>query len=327
VKATYIGTPQWSEADVPDQTGRTAVVTGANAGIGLETARLLAGAGAGVVLACRDPRKGEDAAAGIGRTFPNADLRVVHLDLASLASVRKAASELRALDRIDLLINNGGVMEPPYERTEDGFELTFATNHLGHFALTGLLLDRLLENPGSRIVTVSSEGHARGVIDFDDLQSQRGYTPDRAYCQSKLANLMFTYELHRRLAAAGLPTIALAAHPGNARTQFGRNMPLPVRIAMRPELRMLTWWLLQSPQRGALATLRAAVDPDAHGGDYYGPPGRAQFTGYPTRVESSPQSHDKAAQRRLWQESERLTGITYRISESANATNTTDKAG
>jgi NAD(P)-dependent dehydrogenase (short-subunit alcohol dehydrogenase family) len=312
VKATYIGTPQWSEADVPDQTGRTAVVTGANAGIGLETARLLAGAGAGVVLACRDPRKGEDAAAGIGRTFPNADLRVVHLDLASLASVRKAASELRALDRIDLLINNGGVMEPPYERTEDGFELTFATNHLGHFALTGLLLDRLLENPGSRIVTVSSEGHVRGVIDFDDLQSQRGYTPDRAYCQSKLANLMFTYELDRRLRAAGARTTALACHPGIVLTNLYRTRSRLERAPMSPRLRRLNSRLVQSAHMGALPTLRAATDPSAEGGEFYGPPGRG-YTGHPVRVESSARSHDEAAQRRLWQESERLTGVAYTV--------------
>jgi NAD(P)-dependent dehydrogenase (short-subunit alcohol dehydrogenase family) len=313
VKATYIGATAWSEADVPDQAGRTAVVTGANAGIGLETARVLAGRRAHVVLACRDPRKGKDAAAAIGSGFPHADLNVVHLDLASLASVREAAVELCALDRIDLLINNGGVMEPPYEQTEDGFELTFATNHLGHFALTGLLLDRMLEIPGSRIVTVSSEGHTSGVIDFDDLQSARGYRPEQAYFQSKLANLMFTYELQRRLAAAGAPTIAVAAHPGNARTGFGREMPLPVRVAMRPELWMLTSWLMQSPERGALAAVRAAVDPGVRGGEYYGPPGRAQFTGYPERVESNDRSHDTAAQRRLWRESERLTGVTYRI--------------
>jgi NAD(P)-dependent dehydrogenase (short-subunit alcohol dehydrogenase family) len=312
VKATYIGATAWSEADVPDQAGRTAVVTGANAGIGLETARVLAGRRAHVVLACRDPRKGKDAAAAIGSGFPHADLSVVHLDLASLASVREAAVELCALDRIDLLINNGGVMEPPYEQTEDGFELTFATNHLGHFALTGLLLDRMLEIPGSRIVTVSSEGHTSGVIDFDDLQSARGYRPDQAYFQSKLANLLFTYELDRRLRTAGAHTSALACHPGIVLTNLYRTRSRLERAPMSPRLRRLNSWLVQSVHMGALPTLRAATDPSAQGGEFYGPPGRG-YTGHPVRVESSPRSHDEAVQRRLWRESERLTGVTYAL--------------
>ena len=198
--------------------------------------------------------------------------------------------------------------------TQDGFETTLATNHLGPFALTGLLLETLLATPDSRVVTVSSIGHRRGDIHFDDLHSRRGYTASTAYFQSKLANLMFTYELQRRLTAAGASTIALAAHPGNARTEFGRGLPAPVRAALNPRLRALTSWLLQSPHMGALSPLRAATDPNAHGGDYYGPPGRSQFTGHPTRVESSPRSHDTTAQQRLWQESEHLTGITYPLS-------------
>ncbi len=213
---------------------------------------------------------------------------LVRLDLASLASVREAADQLRAsYPAIDLLINNAGGVNPRYQRTEDGFERTLATNHLGPFALTGLILDRVLPVPGSRVVTVASIGHRRGVIDFDDLQAGQGYRFQHAYFQSKLANLLFTYELQRRLAAAGAGTIAVAAHPGNARTEFGRDMSGVVRIAMSPRLRALTWWLMQSPQVGALATVRAATDPEARGGDYFGPPGRAQFTGYPVRVESS----------------------------------------
>jgi NAD(P)-dependent dehydrogenase (short-subunit alcohol dehydrogenase family) len=307
---------RWTAADIPDQRGRVAVVTGANAGLGFQTAKVLAEHGATVVLACRDERKAADAAARIGASR----VRTLQLDLASLASVRRAAARLRAdHPRIDLLINNAGGVRPRYELTEDGFESTFATNHLGPYAFTGLVLDRLLAVPGSRVVTVSSVGHRRGTINFDDLESAREYRYRDAYFQAKLANLMFTYELQRRLAAAGAPTIALAAHPGNARTGFGRDMSLPVRVMMRPEVRMLTWWLLQSPQRGALAELRAAVDPDAHGGEYYGPPGRAQFTGYPTRVESSGRSHDVAAQRRLWLESERLTGVVYPVGEPATA--------
>ena len=239
---------------------------------------------------------------------------LVRLDLASLASVREAADRIRALyPAIDLLINNAGGVNPRYQRTEDGFERTFATNHLGPFALTGLVLDRLLPVPDSRVVTVSSIGHRRGVINFDDLQADCGYRFQQAYFQSKLANLLFTYELQTRLAAAGAATIAVAAHPGNARTEFGRDMSRAVRIAMSPRLRALTWWLMQSPQVAALATVRAASDPEARGGDYYGPPGRAQYTGHPVRVESSAGSHDTAAGRRLWEESERLTGVTYPI--------------
>jgi NAD(P)-dependent dehydrogenase (short-subunit alcohol dehydrogenase family) len=297
------------------------VITGANTGLGFETAKLLAEHGATVILACRNTGKAADAAARITALVPDSTVRTLQLDLASLASIRRAAERLRAdYPRLDLLINNAGGVRPRYAVTEDGFELTFATNHLGPFAFTGLVLDRLLTVPGSRVVTVSSIGHRRGTINFDDLHFERGYRYQHAYFQSKLANLMFTYELHRRLATAGVPTIAVAAHPGNARTEFGREMSLPVRVAMRPRLRMLTWWLMQSPRRGALAAVRAAVDPDACGGDYYGPPGRAQFTGYPARVQSTARSHDAAAQRRLWKESERLTGIAYPVREPVQIT-------
>jgi NAD(P)-dependent dehydrogenase (short-subunit alcohol dehydrogenase family) len=237
----------------------------------------------------------------------------VRLDLASLASVREAAGEIRsAYPRLDLLINNAGMMEPPYEQTEDGFELTFATNHLGHFALTGLLLDRLLEAPGSRVVTVSSEGHAEGVMNFDDLQSETGYKPAEAYYQSKLANLLFTYELDRRLRAVGAQTIALACHPGIVLTGLYRTRTRLERAPLSPRLRMLNSWLVQSTEMGALPTLRAAVDASALGGEFYGPPGRG-YTGYPVRVESSPRSHLVADQARLWEVSEQLTGVAYPI--------------
>jgi NAD(P)-dependent dehydrogenase (short-subunit alcohol dehydrogenase family) len=309
VNSAYIS--RWTEADVPDQGGRTAFVTGANSGIGLETARVLAARGARLVLACRDPGRAEDAAARICAASPRADVSTVPLDLASLPSVREAADHLRSRsDRLELLINNGGVMQPPYERTVDGFELTLATNHLGHFALTGLLLDRLLATPGSRIVTVSSVAHARGTMNFDDLQSARGYNPDQAYSQSKLANLLFTYELDRRLRAAGAETRALACHPGIVLTGLYTTSSRLERAAMSPRLRLLNSRLVQSAAMGALPTLRAATDPAARGGEFYGPPGRG-YTGYPVRVESSPRSHDEAVQRRLWEESERLTGVTF----------------
>jgi NAD(P)-dependent dehydrogenase (short-subunit alcohol dehydrogenase family) len=306
-------TKRWTQADVPGQQGRTAVVTGASGGLGLQTARILAERGASVILACRDASKADRAAGQIRAANPAASVRVIQLDLASLASVGQAAAGIRAAcPRLDLLINNAAVMNVPHQRTEDGFELTFATNHLGHFALTGLLLGPLLDTPGSRIVTVSSIGHRMGpkVMRFDDLRCTRDYDPWRAYWQSKLANLLFTYELQARLEAAGAATSALAAHPGQARTQLWRHSRLDTAL-YSPRLRMLTFWIAQSALTGALATLRAATDPAARGGEYYGPPGRLQLTGHPQRVESSPQSHDQAAQRRLWRESEELSGVSY----------------
>jgi NAD(P)-dependent dehydrogenase (short-subunit alcohol dehydrogenase family) len=312
---------EWREADVPDLSERIAVVTGASAGLGLATATVLAARGATVVLACRDVGKAERAAAVIRAAAGARSVHVVRLDLASLASVRKAADDLRSeYSGLDLLINNAGVMAVPYERTEDGFELTLATNHLGHFALTGLLLDRLLTTAGSRIVTVSSLAHRRGVVRFDDLHCERRYEPGDAYDRSKLANLLFTNELHARLEAAGARTIALAAHPGNVRTDLWRTSSRLERVLISPRLRMLTFWLAQSAERGALPTLRAAADPSARGGDYYGPAGRFEYTGYPTRVESSPRTHDAVARRRLWEVSEQLTGVSYRFSRTPAAT-------
>lgn len=300
----------WTAADVPDQAGRTAVITGANSGIGFEAARVLATRGAAVVLACRDAGKAKDAAARIATTAPQATVTAVRLDLASLTSVREAADEIRAShDALDLLINNAGLMMPPRGVTADGFELQFGTNHLGHFALTGLLLDRLLPVPGSRVVTVSSNGHRAGRINFADLQSERSYRRMSAYGQSKLANLLFTYELQRRLAAAGAPTVALAAHPGTAFTELTRHFPGPIQVLNRSLGQPFT----QSAQMGALPTLRAATDPAARGGQYYGPDGRFESKGHPHQVQSNARSHDEDVQRRLWLESERLTGVTYPV--------------
>jgi NAD(P)-dependent dehydrogenase (short-subunit alcohol dehydrogenase family) len=300
----------WTAADVPDQQGRTAVVTGANTGIGFEAAKVLAERGATVVLACRGVDRAAQAADRIRAGAPKADVRTLRLDLGSLASVRSAAEQLRSdFPRIDLLINNAGLMMTPPGRTEDGFELQFGVNHLGHFALTGLLLDRLVTVPGSRIVTVSSVGHRGGHINFDDLQSQRRYSRTGAYAQSKLANLLFTYDLQRRLAEAGAETIAVAAHPGGSRTELARNLPL----ALRPVVAVMMRFVGQSAEMGALPTLRAAVDPAARGGDYYGPSGRSEQSGYPKLVESNARSHDAAVQRRLWTESERLTGVSYPV--------------
>jgi len=309
-----MSTLRWTAANVPSQSGRVAVVTGASGGIGLETARVLAERGATVVLACRDERKADQAAGQIRSTAPDADVRPAHLDLASLGSVRQAAAEILAsCPRLDLLINNAGVMYVPFQRTEDGFELTLGTNHLGHFALTGLLLPRLLETPGSRVVTVSSVAHRYGKMHFDDLMLTSHYQPDPAYGQSKLANLLFSYELQARLAAAGAGTAALAAHPGVVLTDLWRTSPGWQRALISPRLRPINSWAAQPVSQGALPSLRAATDPAAQGGEYYGPGGFHEYTGSPGRVESTAASHDPAAQRRLWDVSEQLTGVSYAV--------------
>jgi len=297
----------WTVADVPGQSGRTAVVTGANSGIGFEAAAVLAQRGADTILACRDVGKAEAAAARVTAAAPGTTVSVVRLDLASLDSVRAAAAEILAgHERLDLLINNAGLMWPAYGKTADGFELQFGTNHLGHFALTCLLIEAMLPVPGSRVVTVSSNGHRTGRINFADLQSERRYGRLAAYAQSKLANLMFTYELQRRLAAAGAPTVALAAHPGVAFTDLTRHLPAVLQSAYPAVAGLFT----QSAAMGALPVLRAATDPAAVGGEYYGPAGLPQIKGYPVRVSPAARSRDENAQRRLWAESERLTGAT-----------------
>lgn len=305
-------TQRWTENDVPDQTGRVAIITGSNTGLGYDNARALAGRGAKVVMAVRDTAKGEFAADRIRSITPGADIAVHKLDLGSLASVRQAAAELSTdYPRIDLLINNAGVMYPPKQNTSDGFELQFGTNHLGHFALTGLLLPNLLPVDGSRVVVVASIAHnIRAKIDFDDLQwDKRRYDRVASYGQSKLANLMFTYELQRRLAAAKAKTIAVAAHPGVAATELVRHVP----GASLPGVSWLSGKLLNTSELGALATLRAATDPSVQGGQYWGPDGFRELRGYPVLVTSNKQSHDVATQQRLWQVSEELTGVSYPV--------------
>jgi len=303
---------KWTASNVPDQTGRIAIVTGANTGLGYETARVLADKGATVVIAVRDTAKGDAAVARITAANPKADVTVQKLDLGSLASVHAAADDLRsAYPRIDLLINNAGVMYPPKSTTADGFELQFGTNHLGAFALTGLLIDNLLPVPGSRVVAVASIAHnIQAEIDFGDLQwEKRRYNRVAAYGQSKLSNLLFAYELQRRLVATNAETISVAAHPGISNTELMRHMP----GSGLPGFREVTGLVSNSPLRGALATLRAATDASARGGQYYGPSGFRQLVGYPVLVQSSSQSHDAALQRRLWDVSEELTGVTFPI--------------
>jgi NAD(P)-dependent dehydrogenase (short-subunit alcohol dehydrogenase family) len=298
--------------DIPDQHGRTALITGANSGIGLEAARTLSHAGARVVMASRNTEKGEAAAAEIRASNPGAELEVRKLDLSSLDSVRAFAEGFEE-DRIDLLINNAGVMVPPYTKTADGFELQLATNHLGHFALTGLLLDKLLATPHARVVTVSSTAHKMGKIKFDDLQRERSYSRWPAYGQSKLANLLFTLELDRRLKAAGADVLSVAAHPGYSATnlQFAAT---PSRIERLGSV-VLNRVVAQSAEQGALPTLYAATA-DIPGGSFAGPDGFQEMRGKPKVVTPTRAARDPETALRLWDVSEQLTGVHFAFAGS-----------
>jgi NAD(P)-dependent dehydrogenase (short-subunit alcohol dehydrogenase family) len=301
---------KWTAADIPDQTGRTAIVTGGNSGLGLETVRALAGAGARVVLACRNLGKGGEGAREIRAADAAADVEVSELDLASLGSVRAFAERMRAdHPQIDILVNNAGVMAPPRGETTDGFELQLGTNHLGHFALTAQLIGSL-GGDDPRVVTVSSGAHRFGSIDFDDLQRERRYSRWRAYGQSKLANLLFAYELDRRLRAAVSPIKSVAAHPGYAATnlQFAAP-PLLDRIVMTVSNKVIA----QSAAMGALPQLYAATYPGLEGGTYAGPDGIGEQRGHPKPVGSSGAARNEETARRLWEVSEELTGVSFEI--------------
>ena len=305
----------WTTADIPDLGGKTILVTGANSGLGYETALALAGKGAHVLLACRDQTKGRAAEAQIRAAHPRATTTLVPLDLATLADIRRCADALRAAyPRLDVLVNNAGVMALPYRKTQDGFEMQFGTNHLGHFALTGLLLDRLRATPGARIVTVSSGFHRLGKIRFDDPQWERGYSKWGAYGQSKVANLLFTYELQRKLDAAKADVISVAAHPGYAATNLQAAGPRMEGSSLAERLSEIGNRLFaQSAAMGALPQLYAAVAPDIRGGDYVGPSSIGELWGSPRKVGSNPHSRDVAAAQRLWALSETLTGVRYAV--------------
>jgi NAD(P)-dependent dehydrogenase (short-subunit alcohol dehydrogenase family) len=311
----------WTASDIPNLTGREAVVTGANSGLGLQIALELARHGARVVLACRDTGKGEAAAARIRESAPGAELEVGKLDLADLASVREFAERYRR-DRagLDLLANNAGVMALPHRRTADGFEMQLGTNHLGHFALTGLLLPALLEREGARVVTMSSGGHRGGHIRFGNLQGERHYQRWLAYAQSKLANLLFAFELARRSAHAGLDLTSVGAHPGYAAT----NLQLQAGQMENSGVKTRLWSLLnrafaQSDAQGALPALYAATMPDVVGGEYFGPDGPAGVWGHPTRASATRKARDPDLAARLWSVSEELTGVHYERLEGAPA--------
>lgn len=299
---------KWTPADLPSLAGRMAIVTGANSGIGLAAARELARAGGRVILAVRDTSKGEQAARSL-----HGDVEVRRLDLADLASVREFAGGVE--DDIDLLINNAGVMAPPRMETADGFELQLGTNHLGHFALTGRLIETLLSAEAPRIVNVASLAHRRGSMDFDDLNWEQGYSRWPAYGRSKLANLLFTFELDRRLRAIDSAAIALACHPGYAATNLQTAGPGEGNwgIVLKPAMLVANLLLGQSDEMGALPTLYAATSPEAEGSDYIGPDGIGQARGHPIKVGCSSAARDAGNARRLWDASVELTGVDYAV--------------
>ncbi|MFI6865858.1 oxidoreductase [Nocardia sp. NPDC050406] len=305
---------EWTMARVADQSGRVAVVTGANSGIGLEIARALAARNATVVLACRNRERASAARDDILTTAPTANVVVVPLDTSSLESVAACARQVRERwPVIDLLINNAGVMAREHSYTVDGFETDFGTNFLGHFALTGGLLDALTAAPAGRIVTVSSITHRRrdAALDFDDLAFTRGFDQAAAYGRSKLASMTFMVELQRRLSAAGSPTLSLAAHPGGVRTRILQQQNPLIQLVYHPRLTALTGWFTQSATDGAQPVLRAALDTDARGADYFGPGGRWELIGKPVRVAISRRAQDPDTGVRLWRAAEELTGVRY----------------
>jgi NAD(P)-dependent dehydrogenase (short-subunit alcohol dehydrogenase family) len=302
---------KWTTAQIPDQTGRTAVVTGANSGLGLVTARELARAGASVVLGCRDSHKGASALERIQAEAPGAQVSLAQLDLGSLESVKNFAEEFRSThEGLELLVNNAGVMAPPRRVTSDGFELQFGTNHLGHFALTARLIGAMQGRADTRVVAVSSNAHKFGRINFDDLQSERRYSRWRAYGQSKLADLMTALELDRRLRAAGSTVKSLAAHPGYAATNLQTAAPpLLDRTVMTVTNRLFA----QSAEAGALCLLYAATEPGLQGGIYVGPDGLGEGRGHPHPVSPSRAAYNEQVAARLWAASEQLTGVKFEL--------------
>lgn len=302
---------KWIVDNIPNLTRKMVIVTGANSGIGFEASKEFARKGAYVVMACRNMQKAGIALDAIKDEIPNAIVELMQLDLASQKSIRTFASIFKTNhNQLDILVNNAGIMMVPYGTTEDGFEQQLGTNHLGHFALTGLLMDIIKATPNARIVNISSGAHQWGRMDFDDLMyaDGKGYTPMRAYGRSKLANLLFTYELQRRFEAQGIDAMAVAAHPGGSNTNLGNHLTEGI---MGKLMMPIMSWMMQSAAMGALPTLRAAVDPTVEAGDYYGPSGFMEMTGHPVKVKSNKASRNSADQRQLWEASQALTGVRY----------------
>lgn len=300
---------KWNTENILSQKGRIVIVTGSSSGIGYETARVLANKQASVIIAVRNLDKGNKALAKIIQQNKDADVRVMELDLANLASVNNFAENFQKnYSRLDLLINNAGVMIPPYSKTTDGFELQFGTNHLGHFALTGQLLKLLISTKASRIVNVSSGAHNFGTLDFDDLNwEKRNYAQWTAYGDSKLANLYFTYELDRKLKEQGINTVVTASHPGWTATELQRTAG--------DVMKYLNGIFAQDITMGALPTLRAAIEEGLKGGEYFGPNGFMEISGYPVKVESNQLSKDRAIAQKLWVVSEQLTSVKFEFNK------------
>lgn len=298
---------KWTADDIPDQTGKVAIITGANSGLGRIDALELTRHGAQVIIASRSIDKGEAAAAEILTTVGGLEPIVRRLDLGNLDSIRAFAGEFTG-QRIDLLLNNAGVMMTPYGTTSDGFETQFGTNHLGHFALTGLLLEALERAPAGRIMTVSSTAHKGGSIDFDDLQFEHGYNPRAAYQRSKLANAIFAIELDRRLRASGSPAISVFAHPGYAATNLQSTGPTGI---MKQIMKVTNLVIAQPPERGVLPALYAATAPGVKGGEFFGPDGPGEHRGSPKRVKAISKAYDPKIGAQLWRVSEELTGVEY----------------
>ncbi|MEE9599401.1 MAG: oxidoreductase [Anaerolineales bacterium] len=301
----------WSTEKIPDLTGKVIVITGANSGIGFEAAKEFARKGARIILASRNKNKAEAALSQIQTEIPGSQAEILQLDLANLRSVQQFADSFKKkYDRLDILLNNAGIMMVPYGKTKDGFEKQFGTNHLGHFALTGLLIDLLLKTPGSRVVNISSNAHQFGEMNFSNLMNEdgEGYSSQKAYGRSKLANLLFTYGLQRRFNALEVDTIALAAHPGISNTNIAAHIFKRWRLRI---LQPLMGLMLQSAAMGALPGIRAAVDPQVKGGEYFGPDGSRERSGYPVVVLSNESSYNLENALQLWEISEKLTGVSY----------------
>lgn len=300
---------KWTTDNIPDLTDKIMIVTGSNSGLGFEAAKEFTRKGAYTILACRNIMKATKALDRLRSEIPDAKAEVIQLDLASLKSIHKFAEKFKKdYSRLDVLVNNAGIMAVPYRTTEDGFESQVGINHLGHFALTSLLTDLLTSTAGARVVNVSSNGHKRGKMDFDNFiyADGKGYSRFGAYGRSKLANLLFTYELDRRFKKANIDAIAVAAHPGVSNTNLGREWYFKI-------LKVFQFFIVQSAAMGALPEIRAAVDPEVKGAEYYGPEGRKGLKGHPVIVESNEASHNKEDAKKLWEVSEQLTGVKFSI--------------
>ena len=304
---------KWSEKDIPDLTGKIIIITGANNGLGLENTKEFARKNATIIMACRNMTKGQNAIAKVTKEIPQAKVELMELDLANLSSVKQFVTSFKKkYSKLDILLNNAGIMMVPYRKTVDGFESQIGTNHLGHFALTALLFDVLYQTPGSRIINVSSDAHNFGKMDWNDFMFENNYGRVKAYGRSKLANLLFTYEMDRRFKAKDIPILSLASHPGTANTGLGDHLFGPVKFILKPIVFLI---IAQSAYKGSLPSARAAVDPNVQGGEYFGPKGifGTQTRGSPAIIHSNERSYNLEDAKKLWEVSEQLTGIEFRI--------------